>query len=95
MLGPGGCSIAMTGSMKMSVERRRGCIAERWTLGMGVSLLYWPRFVVIGRGEQLCGADAVTYADEGTRHLRSEVVYHMEEISGVVGPRCWDFVSLM
>jgi len=44
---------------------------------MGVSLLYWPRFVVIGRGEQLCGADAVTYADEGTRHLRSEVVYHV------------------
>lgn len=37
MLGPGGCSRAMTGSMRMRVERRRGCMAERWTLGMGVS----------------------------------------------------------
>jgi len=37
----------------------------------------------------------VTYADEGTRHLRSEVVDHVQEISGVVGPRCWDFVSFL
>jgi len=43
----------------------------------------------MGICEQLCGADAVTYADEGTRHLRSKVVYHVQEISGVVGPRCW------
>lgn len=31
----------------------------------------------MGTGEQLCGADAVAYADEGTMHLRSEVVYHV------------------
>ncbi len=52
-------------------------------------------FVVVERDEQLCGADAVAYADEGTRHLRAEVVYHVEEISGVVGPGCWGFVSLV
>lgn len=45
----------------------------------------------MGRGEQLGGADAVAYADEGTGHLRSEVVDHVEKISGVVGPGCWDF----
>lgn len=47
MLGPGGCEKAMTGSMRMRVERRRGCMAERWTLGVGVS---W-RARVCGYGE--------------------------------------------
>ena len=44
--------------------------------------------------EQLCRANAMTYADDGTRHLLSEVVYHMEEVSGVVGPGCWNIISL-